>query len=78
MSNITELQKSGFNFKKQFGQNFLTDINLLSAIVADSKIDSESLVLEIGTGAGSLTEQIAKKAKSVVGFRFKSRNCTCS
>ena len=31
----TILLKHGFSFKKQFGQNFLTDANLLDAIVRD-------------------------------------------
>ena len=39
------------NFKKKFGQNFLTDSNLLSAIVADSGIDSSTVVVEVGACA---------------------------
>ena len=57
-----------FNFKKKFGQNFLTDRNLLDSIVALSGIDENSVVLEIGPGAGALTYSIAKVAKKVVSF----------
>ena len=62
------LQKHGFEFKKQFGQNFLTDVNLLDSIVAASGIDEETTVVEIGCGAGTLTRAIAKKAKKVYAF----------
>lgn len=47
-----------FKFKKKFGQNFLSDVNLLKAIVSDAKVSENDNVLEIGTGAGALTEQI--------------------
>lgn len=50
---------SEFRFKKKFGQNFLRDTNLLRAIVSDAKVASDDNVLEIGAGAGALTEQIA-------------------
>lgn len=59
-----------FNFKKKFGQNFLTDRNLLDSIVALSGIDENSVVLEIGPGAGALTYSIAKVAKKVVSFEI--------
>ena len=64
----TILEKHGFQFKKQFGQNFLTDINLLDSIVAASGIDENTTVVEIGCGAGTLTRAIAKKAKKVYAF----------
>ena len=51
-----------FKFNKNFGQNFISDKNLLNAIVSDSGISSCCDVLEIGTGAGTLTEAIADKA----------------
>jgi len=62
------LEKHGFQFKKQFGQNFLTDVNLLDSIVSASGIDEETTVVEIGCGAGTLTRAIAKKAKKVYAF----------
>lgn len=58
------------NFKKKFGQNFLTDTNLLSAIVSDAGITKEDQVLEIGAGAGALTTELAKRAKKVVSFEI--------
>ena len=49
------LKENGFRFNKQFGQNFLTDGNVLSSITDDAEIGSEDVVLEIGAGAGTLT-----------------------
>ena len=64
----TTLQKHGFQFKKQFGQNFISDGNLLSSIVTASGIDEHTTVVEIGCGAGTLTRAIAEKAKKVYAF----------
>lgn len=64
----TVLDKHGFRFKKQFGQNFLSDTNLLDSIVTASGIDENTTVVEIGCGAGTLTKAIAKKAKKVYAF----------
>lgn len=57
-----------FHFNKALGQNFITDANLLDAIVADSGINGDDIVVEIGTGAGTLTRAIAKVAKKVYSF----------
>ena len=71
MSSITDtLKKNNFRFNKQFGQNFITDQNLLRAIVDDAKITKDDVVVEIGPGAGTLTREIAKKAKEVFSFEI--------
>ena len=62
------LAKHGFQFKKQFGQNFISDANLLQSIVAASGIDENTTVVEIGCGAGTLTRALAEKAKKVYAF----------
>lgn len=58
------------NFKKKFGQNFLSDGNLLTAIVEDSHINSNDVVVEVGAGAGALTEKLCQKAKQVYSFEI--------
>lgn len=58
------------NFKKKFGQNFLSDSNLLKAIVEDSKIDNTDVIVEVGAGAGALTEKLCQKAKKVYAFEI--------
>lgn len=64
------LISKGFHYNKALGQNFITDGNLLSAIVSDSGVDSGDTVVEIGTGAGTLTRAIAAKAKKVFSFEL--------
>lgn len=59
-----------FIFKKKFGQNFISDKNLLNAIVSDAGITKKDDVLEIGAGAGSLTEVLNEKAKNVLSFEI--------
>jgi 16S rRNA (adenine1518-N6/adenine1519-N6)-dimethyltransferase len=71
MSDIKQiLSDYNFKFNKQFGQNFITDTNLLQAMVKDSGITSEDIVVEIGAGAGTLTREIAKVAKRTVAFEI--------
>ena len=60
------MQAYGIRPKKQFGQNILCDFNLLKAIVADAEIDEGDCVLEIGTGAGSLTGYLCDAAGLVI------------
>ena len=62
------LKSTDFRFKKGLGQNFIFDKNLLSAIVADSNISKDDIVVEIGTGAGTLTAELSKVAKKVYSF----------
>ena len=64
----TILSECGFSFKKQFGQNFITDKNLLSSIVSLSGVESGDTVVEIGCGAGTLTRALAERAKKVIAF----------
>lgn len=59
---------NGFRFNHNLGQNFITDKNLLNKIVELSGVDENDVVVEIGTGAGTLTRAIAEKAKKVYSF----------
>ena len=51
---------NGFWFNHNLGQNFITDKNLLDKIVELSGVDENDVVVEIGTGAGTLTRAIAE------------------
>ncbi len=64
------LYKHNFTFKKKYGQNFLSDPNLLRAIVSDAGVDGDTAVLEIGAGAGALTRALSEKAKKVVSYEI--------
>lgn len=59
-----------FEFKKKFGQNFLSDKTLLEEIVDKAGVTSEDVVVEIGAGQGALTEFLSKKAKKVYSFEI--------
>ncbi len=58
------------NFKKKFGQNFISDSNLLAAICNDAEVGKEDVVLEIGAGGGTLTKELAARAKRVISYEI--------
>lgn len=67
------LERHGFTFKKSFGQNFLTDTNILQKIVDTAEIDRNVNVIEIGPGIGALTEFLAENAAEVMAFEIDER-----
>ena len=67
------LERHGFTFKKSFGQNFLTDTNILQKIVDTAEIDKKVNVIEIGPGIGALTEFLAESAAEVMAFEIDER-----
>lgn len=67
------LERHGFTFKKSFGQNFLTDTNILQKIVDTAEIDRNVNVIEIGPGIGALTEFLAENAAEVMTFEIDER-----
>ena len=67
------LERHGFTFKKSFGQNFLTDTNILQKIVDTAEIDENVNVIEIGPGIGALTEFLAENAAEVMTFEIDDR-----
>lgn len=76
------LQNHNFKFQKKYGQNFLQDVKIPRRIamectnfvfpegdtIPDEKADS--LILEIGPGAGILTKELAKRFKKVVAVEI--------
>ena len=67
------LERHGFTFKNSFGQNFLTDTNILQKIVDTAELDKEVNVIEIGPGIGALTEFLAENAAEVMAFEIDDR-----
>lgn len=67
------LIKHGLILKKAFGQNFLTDEQLLDNIVINAGVTENDTVLEIGCGAGALTQALCRRAKKVVGYEIDQR-----
>ena len=74
MENLREvLARHGFSFKKQFGQNFISDTNLLESIVSLAGVDQDATVLEIGCGAGTLTRALAAKTGRVIAYEIDKK-----
>lgn len=63
---MQKLQEIGVEPATRHGQNFLIDLNLLEMIVDTAEIDKRDVVLEVGTGTGSLTSLMAPKAAEVI------------
>ena len=71
MDNILEetkfiMKKYNIKAKKELGQNFLINKEVIDKIISSSKIDEEDLVIEIGPGLGTLTKYLLEKAKKVI------------
>lgn len=62
-----------FNFKKSLGQNFLQDENVIHKIVESANIDKDTLVIEVGPGAGAITKKIVPKCKYALLYEADSR-----
>ena len=67
------LNKNSFYFKKNFGQNFIIDENIIRNIITASEIDEDTLVIEIGPGAGSLTYFLCQVARQVLCYEIDDR-----
>ena len=60
----------GLTFRKEFGQNFLTDRFVVEDIAELCCFDSESTIFEIGPGIGTLTYELALRRKQVVALEI--------
>jgi 16S rRNA (adenine1518-N6/adenine1519-N6)-dimethyltransferase len=60
------LERAGLQPKTKYGQNFLIDLNLLNILIDGAEISRNDVVLEVGTGLGSLTKTMALKAGRVI------------
>jgi hypothetical protein len=62
--------KNDFHFKKKFGQNFISDSNIINSMVNQLNIDNNTLVIEIGPGSGALTTHLASLAGNVLCYEI--------
>src|SRR5207247_3770819 len=60
------LASHGILPKNKLGQNFLIDLNLIDLVVRTAELTPADLVLEVGTGTGSLTARLAETAGAIV------------
>ena len=70
MSKTTKdiLNQYGIKLNKNLGQNYLIDKNKRDQIINFGNITKQDTILEIGTGIGTLTIEIAKRAKKVIAI----------
>lgn len=59
-----------FHHKHSLGQNFLTDAQLLGALVDETGVGSQDAVLEVGPGAGDMTRILAARCKHVTSVEL--------
>lgn len=66
------MNQHGIKLNKNLGQNYLIDKNKRDQIIGFGNIDKSDVVLEIGTGIGTLTIELAKRAKKVIAIEQDS------
>lgn len=62
-----------FDYKKNLGQNFLQDKNIIDKIVNAPDYGDNNLVIEIGSGAGALTKELLKKVDRAILYEVDTR-----
>ena len=63
---LERFREMGIRPATRHGQNFLIDLNLVQLVVDAAELTTDDVVLEIGTGTGSLTALMAERAAAVV------------
>ena len=64
------MAEAGITFRKEFGQNFLTNRIIPEDIADNCADDPESLIIEIGPGIGCLTAELASRYRRVVAIEI--------
>jgi 16S rRNA (adenine1518-N6/adenine1519-N6)-dimethyltransferase len=70
---MRRFEEAGIRPRTKFGQNFLIDLNLLGILADSAQVTKDDVVLEIGTGTGSLTALMAVKAAVVITVEVDPR-----
>ncbi len=73
MKTADYLKEHGVILKKSLGQNFLSDERIAKRIVENLEIKKEDTILEIGAGAGTLTEELLKTGAFVYTVEIDER-----
>ena len=60
------MKRYNLDFKKKFGQNFLTSEEILEKIISKAKISKDDIILEIGPGIGTLTSKLLETGAEVI------------
>lgn len=80
MENLTNInvikdifERHGFTFSKALGQNFIVNPGICPKIAEMGNAKKGFGIIEIGTGVGVLTHELAKRADKVVAVEIDSR-----
>ncbi len=68
-----QLEAIGFRPSKRLGQNLLLDKNMARAIARDARVHADDVVVEIGPGAGSLTEHLVECGADLIAIEIDPR-----
>ena len=63
-------RRAGLSLKHRLGQNFLVDRGALTRIVDALELSPDDEVFEIGPGIGTLTAELAQRARRVVAVEL--------
>jgi len=58
----------GISPQRRLGQNFLIDLNIHDLIVRAAEVDANDVILEVGSGTGALTANLAGRGAAVVAI----------
>jgi len=67
------LHKHGIKLNKSLGQHFLSDTSQLKKIADAASLTKDDIVLEVGTGVGTLTKYLAQKAGFVISVEIDKK-----
>lgn len=70
---LRRLRAAGLSPKRSLGQNFLHDPGLLRSLVDAADIGADEAIFEVGTGPGTLTAELARKARCVLSVEIDDR-----
>ncbi len=69
---LERFREMGIRPATRHGQNFLIDLNLVQLIIDSADLTANDVVLEVGTGTGSLTAMMSERAAAVVTVEIDS------
>ncbi len=74
MQTKTEIQRllagAGVEPNKRLGQHFLIDLNLMELLLSNANVTEDDIVLEVGSGTGSLTSELVRRAGKVIAVEY--------
>jgi 16S rRNA (adenine1518-N6/adenine1519-N6)-dimethyltransferase len=70
---IALLRRSGLRARKNLGQHFLVDEEILELILSTAELTGRDIIVEIGPGLGVLTEELCRRAGRVIAVEIDNR-----